>query len=117
MLLLSPKKSALLNSCVLIGIGIISFYYAKSPTALVPVFLGIGIFLCYVFYDKNNKIFAHICIALMSLSFLGLFMPLMNSIGRIDTYATLRISLMQLVSFYSIVCFISSFIESRKNKN
>tara|TARA_B100000401_G_C52628041_1_gene634638 strand:+ start:260 stop:613 length:354 start_codon:yes stop_codon:yes gene_type:complete len=117
MLLLSPKKSALLNSCVLIIIGFISFNYTKSTTALIPVFLGFGIFLCYVFYEKNNKIFAHICIALMFLAFLGLFMPLMKSIDRLDTYATLRISLMQLVTLHSIVCFISNFIESRRNKN
>ena len=32
-------------------------------------------------------------------------------------YATLRIGLMQLVSLYSMVCFIASFIEARKNNN
>ena len=64
----------------------------------------------------NNKIFSHIAVTLMLLALLGLFKPIMGSIGRSDFYATLRIGLMQLVSFYSIVCFISSFIEARKKR-
>ena len=118
MCLLKPKKAALLNSLVLILIGIIGYCYnSTSITALIPVFLGLGIFLCYVFYDKNSKIFAHIGVTLMLLALLGLFKPLMGSIDRSDFYATLRIAFMQLVSFYSIVCFISSFIKARKNNN
>tara|TARA_Y100000996_G_scaffold126810_1_gene95999 strand:- start:55 stop:411 length:357 start_codon:yes stop_codon:yes gene_type:complete len=116
--LLKPKKAALLNSTILILIGIIGYYYnSTSITALIPVFLGSGIFLCYLLYDKNNKIFAHIGVTLMLLALLGLFKPIMGAISRSDIYATLRIGLMQLVSFYSIVCFIASFIEARKNNN
>ena len=118
MCLLKPKKAALLNSSVLILVGIIGYYYnSASITALIPVFLGLAIFLCYVFYDKNNKIFAHICVILMFIALLGLFKPIMGSIGRSDIYATLRISLMQLISLYCIVCFIVSFIEAKKNNN
>ena len=116
--LLKPKKAALLNSTILILIGMIGYYYnSTSITALIPVFLGSGIFLCYLLYDKNNKIFAHIAVTLMILALLGLFKPMMGSIDRSDLYATLRIGLMQLVSLYSIVCFIISFIEARKNNN
>ena len=116
--LLKPKKAALLNSTILILIGIIGYYYnSTSITALIPVFLGVGIFLCYLLYDKNNKIFAHIGVTLMLLALLGLFKPIMGAISRSDIYATLRIGLMQLVSLYCIVCFIASFIEARKNNN
>ena len=118
MYLLKPKKAMLLNSIALILIGIISYYYnSTSITALIPVFLGLAIFVCYVFYEKSNKIFAHICIVLMILAFLGLFKPIMGSIARSDVYSTSRIAVMQLVSLYSIICFIASFIEARKNKN
>ena len=117
MFLLKPKESALLNSLVLIFIGMISYYYnSVSITALIPVFLGIAIFLCYVFYEKNNKVFAHIAVTLMLLAVLGLFKPLMGSIERSDIYASLRIGIMQLVSLYSMICFIASFIEARKSK-
>ncbi|MBI45042.1 MAG: hypothetical protein CMG66_02615 [Candidatus Marinimicrobia bacterium] len=118
MYLLKPRKAALLNSLVLILIGIISYYYNSiSVTALIPVFLGVPIFLCYIFYEKNNKVFAHIGMTFMLLAFVGLFKPIMGSITRSDIYATLRIGLMQLVSLYSMVCFITSFIEARKNNN
>ena len=51
--LLKPKKAALLNSTILILIGIIGYYYnSTSITALIPVFLGAGIFLCYCFMIK-----------------------------------------------------------------
>ena len=117
MFLLKPKESALLNSLVLIFIGMISYYYnSVSITALIPVFLGIAIFLCYVFYEKNNKVFAHIAVTLMLLAVLGLFKPLMGSIERSDIYASFRIGIMQLVSLYSMICFIASFIEARKSK-
>ena len=116
--LLKPKKAALLNSTILIFVGIIGYYYnSASITALIPVFLGSGIFLCYLFYDKNNKVFAHIGVTLMLLALLGLFKPIMGSISRSDFYATLRIAIMQLVSLYSILCFIANFVEARKNNN
>ena len=116
--ILKPKKAALLNSFVLILIGIISYYYnSTSITALIPVFLGLAIFVCYVFYEKNNKIFAHLCATLMLLALLGLFKPIMGSIERLDYYATFRIGIMQLISLYSLVCFIISFIKARKNND
>ena len=118
MYILDPKKAALFNSSVLILIGIISYYYnSTSVTALIPVFLGLAIFLCYLLYDKNNKVFAHICVTLMLLAFVGLFKPIMGAIGRSDSYAILRIGIMQLISLYSMVCFIVSFISARKNIN
>ena len=118
MYLLKPRKAALLNSLVLILIGIIGYCYnSASITALIPVFLGAGIFLCYLLYDKNNKIFAHVGVTLMLLALLGLFKPIMGAISRSDIYATFRIALMQLVSLYSIVCFIVSFIQARKNNS
>ena len=118
MYLLKPKQAALLNSIILILIGVIGYYYnSVSITALIPVYLGLAIFLCYVFYDKNHKIFAHIGVILMFLSLLGLFKPLMGLIDKSDLYGIFRIILMQLTSFYCIVCFIASFIEARKNNN
>ena len=116
MYFLKPKKAALVNSLVLIIIGLISYYYnSSSVTVLIPVFLGLAIFLCYFFYEKNNKIVAHICVGLMLLAFLGLFKPLMGTISRSDFYATSRVGLMQLTTLFSMICFILSFIKARKN--
>ena len=118
MYFLNPKKAALVNSLALIIVGFVSYYYKSSSiTALIPVFLGSAIFLCYIFYEKNNKVFAHICLTLMLLAFLGLFKPLMGAISKSDLYSILRVAMMQLVSFYCMICFISSFIKARKKNN
>ena len=118
MYFLKPRKAALVNSLVLILVGFFSYYYkSDSITALIPVFLGLAIFLCYIFYEKNNKVFAHICMALILLAFLGLFKPLMGAVSNSDSYAILRVSIMQLISLYSMICFISSFIKARKKSN
>lgn len=115
---LKPKKAAFLNSTTLILVGILGYYYnSTSVTALIPVFLGLAIFLCYLLYDKNNKIFSHIAVTLMFLALIGLVKPLTGAMDRSDVYAMLRVGLMQLVSLYSIVCFIVSFIEARKNNS
>ena len=53
----------------------------------------------------------------MFLALIGLVKPLTGAMDRSDVYAMLRIGLMQLVSLYSIVCFIVSFIEARKNNS
>tara|TARA_Y100001970_G_scaffold265654_1_gene353498 strand:- start:388 stop:738 length:351 start_codon:yes stop_codon:yes gene_type:complete len=113
-LLLNPKKAILLNSLVLIIIGLLSYIVTSSPTALIPVFFGVLIMICYMMYDKNNKVVAHICIVLILLIFISLFMPLNKRIDANDINGILRISIMQLVSLYSMACFIVSFIKARK---
>ena len=113
-LLLEPKKAILLNSLVLIIVGFVGYIVKSSPTALIPVFFGIILVLCYMFYDKNSKLIAHIAIGLILLVFLALFMPLTKRFDSQDIYGILRISSMQIISLYSMVCFISSFLKARK---
>ena len=69
-----------------------------------------------MFYDKNNKLIAHICVVLMLLIFISLFMPLNKRIDANDINGIIRIGIMQLVSLYSMACFITSFIKARKEK-
>ena len=114
MILLSPKNVALLNSLTLILIGLMSYIYSSSWTPLIPVFIGMLILVCYVFYDMNSKLFAHVCVVLMLLAFLGFFKPLMGAVSKSDVYAIVRVVLMQIVTLYSIVCFVVSFIKARK---
>ena len=115
-LFLHPKKATLFNSIVLIIVGLSSYIVTSSPTALIPVFFGGLMMICYLVYDKNNKLVAHICILLMLLIFLSLFMPLNKRIDANDLNGILRIGIMQLVSLYSMACFITSFIKARKEK-
>ena len=115
-LFLQPKKATLLNSLILIIVGLSSYLATSSPTALIPVFFGALMMICYMFYDKNNKLIAHICVVLMLLIFISLFMPLNKRIDANDLNGIIRIGIMQLVSLYSMACFITSFIKARKEK-
>ena len=114
MKLIDPKKATLLNSLALIIIGVSGYLVKSSPTALIPVVFGILLLLCYYLYDKNSKVVAHIAVTLVLLILIALFMPLNSRIEANDTSGILRIALMQLVSLYTMVCFISSFIKARK---
>ena len=97
-LLLEPKKAILLNSLVLIIVGLVGYIVKSSPTALIPVFFGIILVLCDMFYDKNSKLIAHIAIGLILLVFLALYMPLTKRLDSQDIYGILRISSMQIIS-------------------
>ena len=113
-MILDPKKATLLNSTTLILVGLISYIFSSSSTPLITVILGTLILICYVLYDDSPKLFAHITILLMFLVFGGLFNPLMRAIGYSDPYAIIRVLVMQVVTVYSIFCFILSFVKARK---
>ena len=113
--LLPPKKALLCNALVLIIIGLIGYIVNNfTPTALIPVIFGLLLIILSFMYDKNNKLIAHIGIVLISLVFISLFKPLASQFDKNDLFGISRVALMQLVSLYAIVCFISSFIKARK---
>ncbi len=113
-MIIHPKKATFITSITLIIISLVSYFIKSSPTALIPFAISILMLICYYFYDKNNKVFAHIILALLLLVFIALFMPLTKRLDANDIFGILRIALMQLVSLYTIVCFVFSFIEARK---
>lgn len=115
-MIIHPKKATLFTSLVLIVVGMISYFTKLSPTALIPVFFGILMGICYMAYDKNNKLFAHIILVLMLVVFIALFMPLNKRIDAQDMNGILRVGIMQLSALYSMACFIISFIKARKEQ-
>ena len=107
--LMNPKKAILFNAMTLILIGLSGYIVNNyTPTALIPVIFGILLLFLSYLYDKNNKVVAHIGLVLILLVFISLFSPLTSQIDKKDLYGIVRISLMQLVSLYAIVCFVSS---------
>jgi len=113
-MIINPKKATLTTSIILIFMSILSYTIKASPTALIPLAFAVLMLICYYFYDKNNKVFAHIILVLLIFVFIALFMPLNKRIDAGDIWGIFRVSTMQLASFYAIICFISSFIEARK---
>ena len=89
---------------------------SPSPTALIPLFFGVALLLCYPGIKKENKIIAHVAVLLTLIVLVALFMPLKGAFGRDDSMAIIRISVMIIGSAMSMTAFIRSFIAARKNK-
>ena len=109
---------SLFNSVVLISMSVWGYLSSETPsvTALIPLFFGVGILLCYVGVKKENKAIAHISVLLTLIVLVALFMPLKGAFGREDSMAIFRIVVMILSSALSMVAFVRSFIAARKKR-
>tara|TARA_Y100001958_G_C20701592_1_gene207390 strand:+ start:17 stop:352 length:336 start_codon:yes stop_codon:yes gene_type:complete len=110
---MNAHTASLVNGIILIFVGGWGYFESSSPSALIPVIIGVILFFLNKGVKKNNKLIAHIAVLLTLLSF-ALFMPLMRALedGRND--AVLRILIMLSSSVYAMVFFIKSFIQARK---
>lgn len=113
---MKPFQINLINACVLIVIGLWGYLAstASSPTALIPVVFGLIFALSTPPFKKGNRVVAHIVVLLTFLLIIALFMPLRGAIGRQDTAAIIRVSIMLLVNIFAMIIYIRSFIEARK---
>tara|TARA_B100000925_G_C21866997_1_gene412559 strand:+ start:382 stop:753 length:372 start_codon:yes stop_codon:yes gene_type:complete len=115
---LKPYQISAINAVSLIALGFYGYIQSDSPsmTALIPVIFGVLLLLMNSGIKSENKLIAHIAVTLTLVILFGLAMPLLGAIGRSDTYAILRVSVMVITTVISMVFFVKSFIEARKNK-
>ena len=113
-----PYQISAINAISLIALGFYGYIQSDSPsmTALIPVIFGVLLLLMNSGIKSENKLIAHIAVTLTLVILFGLAMPLLGAIGRSDTYAILRVSVMVVTTVVSMVFFVKSFIEARKNK-
>jgi len=113
-----PYQISAINAVSLIALGSYGYIQSDSPsmTALIPVIFGVLLLLMNGGIKSENKLIAHIAVTLTLVILFGLAMPLLGAIGRSDTYAILRVSVMVITTVISMVFFVKSFIEARKNK-
>ena len=110
-------QANLLNSIVLIVLGLWGYFEVVSPTALIPVFFGIVLLLCNGGVKKENKVIAHIVVLLTLLLLVALVgMRLPKSIDQ-GGLGLIRVLLMTGTCALSMVYFIKSFIANRKAKS
>lgn len=88
----------------------------QSITALIPLFLGVILFLCNNGVKKENKVIAHIAVVVTLIALLGLFMPLKAAIAEDRTLSVIRVAIMLLTGMLAMITFIRSFIANRKGK-
>ena len=109
-------QANLLNSIVLIIIGLWGYFEVVSPTALIPVFFGLVLLLCNGGVKKENKVIAHIVVLLTLLllvALVGMRLPKSLDSGGLGL---IRVIAMISTSSIAMVTFIKSFIANRKNK-
>jgi|TARA_B100000780_G_scaffold77288_2_gene52221 uncharacterized membrane protein (UPF0136 family) len=109
-------QANLLNSIVLIIIGLWGYFEVVSPTALIPVFFGLVLLLCNGGVKKENKVIAHIVVLLTLLllvALVGMRLPKSLDSGGLGL---IRVIAMISTSTIAMVTFIKSFIANRKNK-
>ena len=113
-----PYQISAINAVSLIALGSYGYIQSDSPsiTALIPVIFGVLLLLMNSGIKSENKLIAHIAVTLTLVILFGLAMPLLGAIGRSDTYAILRVSVMVITTVVSMVFFVKSFIEARKNR-
>lgn len=115
---MKPHIASLINALLLVSLSLWGYLSSDSPsmTALIPTVIGVILLLCNPGIKSENKVIAHIAVLLTLLILLGLGKPLMGAIGRSDTMAIIRVSVMLLSTLFALVTFIQSFIQARKNR-
>ena len=113
---MNASNANLLNSICLIGMGLWGYFELSAPTAFIPVGFGVVLLACQNGVKKENKVVAHIAVLLTLLilvALCGMTLP-----KKIDAGGTglLRVLSMVVTSALSMVLFIKSFIDARKNK-
>jgi hypothetical protein len=114
---MNASNANLLNSICLIGMGLWGYFELSAPTAFIPVGFGVVLLACQNGVKKENKVVAHIAVLLTLLilvALCGMTLP-----KKIDAGGTglLRVLSMVITSALSMVLFVKSFIDARKNKS
>ena len=115
---MSVSKANLINSAVLILMGLWGFIELSSPTALIPSIFGIILLICYLLAKskpKLNKLLAHIAVLftfLLLVALIGVRLPTSIEDGGVGLF---RVLAMIFTSSYALIIFIKSFIDARRN--
>ena len=105
--------ASLCNAIIFITIGGWGYFESGSPTSLIPVVIGVILFLLNKGIKNQNKIISHIAVVVTILGF-ALLMPLMRAIEDGRTDAVLRILIMLSSTVYAMIFFVKSFIDARR---
>ncbi len=116
---MNAHKASFINAAVLILMGLWGAYASGSfggggsPTAFIPVGIGVVLLLLNGGVKSENKVIAHIAVLLTFLTIFALGMPLKGAMGKGNTMGVVRLALMILSSIFAMVYFIKSFRDAR----
>lgn len=113
---MKAANANLINAVALIAIGAWGAYATQlnSMTALIPVVGGVLLLLCQGGIKKENKLIAHVAVAITLILILGLIRPFSSALSDGDTLGSIRTGIMILTGVLAMVAFIKSFRDARK---
>ena len=114
---MNASNANLLNSICLIGMGLWGYFELSAPTAFIPVGFGVMLLACHSGVKAQNKVVAHIAVLLTLLilvALCGMTLPKKIESGGAGL---LRVLSMVVTSALSMILFVKSFIDARKNKS
>ena len=96
-------------------------YQANGPsgskTVLIPLIFGVILLVLSNSIREHNKTVAHIAVVITLIALIALIAkPLPGAIQRGNSMAILRVGAMVLTGVISMIFFIKSFIDARKNR-
>ena len=116
---MNASNANMINALVLIVLGMWGVNETgleRSPTPVIPVVVGIILFVCTNFIRNHHKVVSHVAVTLTLLIIIGLARPFMKAIEGGDNMAMLRTGVMMLTSIIAFVLFIKSFRDARLAK-
>lgn len=111
---MTAATANLINSIVLITVGLWGYFETGSPTAFIPVGFGAVLLLCTPGVRKENKVIAHVAVLLTLIVLLalgGMRLPKAIAAGGMSL---VRGILPVVTGVLAMVMFIRSFIAARK---
>ena len=116
---MNASNANMLNALVLVVMGmwgVNTVGLENSPTPIIPVVIGIILFICTGFIRNHHKIVSHIAVVLTLMILVALSMPFYKAIGKGNTLGMIRMGAMMLTSLIAFIFFIKSFREARLAK-
>jgi len=117
-LFMKPYQITVVNSISLIVMGLWGYFGSQNPsfTSLIPVFAGIILIVLTRGIKNANKTIAHISVIFTLLVLIALIKPLSGSLSRNDHAAIARVIVMMITCVLSLVIYIKSFIDVRRQR-
>ncbi len=112
---MNAHTASLINAITLISMGVWGYFgsMTPSPTALIPVFVGVILMVLNNGIKYDNKVIAHIAVVLTFIILIALSKILFKRIDDGNTMAIVRVGLMVVTSLFAMVMFMKSFRDAR----
>ncbi len=112
---MNAYKAHLLNSVTLLIMGAWGYFATNSPTALIPVLIGVLLLSISQGVKNENKAMAHVAVIVTLLGVVAIAAkPLMSALDSDDITKKIRAIAMTVTGIIAMIFFVKSFIDAGK---